>query len=144
MKMLDRVGRTSSSARHALFAMLLVAPVPVFIGALLSDWAYSSSYEVQWKNFASWLLAGGLVFVGFALLWAAVAAWRGPRRNLTLLLLPLLWLATFIVGFVDALVHAKDAYASMPAGFILSAILVFLAFAASWIGLSGRLEGDGR
>lgn len=49
---------------HSLHAILLAGTVPLFLGALLSDFAYSSSYEIQWKHFASWLLVGGL-FVAF-------------------------------------------------------------------------------
>src|SRR4051812_21981676 len=55
---------------HPLHAFLLAASVPLFLGALLSDLTYFSSHEVQWKNFASWLIIGGLIFGGFALLWA--------------------------------------------------------------------------
>jgi uncharacterized membrane protein len=53
-------------------------------------------------------------------------------------------LATFILGFIDALVHAKDAYATMPAGLWLSFLVTMLAFAASWIGFSGLRAGDGK
>ena len=57
---------------HPLHAALLAGTVPLFLGVLLSDLTYSNSYEIQWKNFASWLLVGGLVFGGFTLLWAAI------------------------------------------------------------------------
>ncbi len=42
---------------HPLHAILLGCPVPLFLGALLSDWAYMRSYQVQWANFSSWLIA---------------------------------------------------------------------------------------
>ncbi len=35
-----------------------------------------------------------------------------------------LLLATFVVGFFNALVHAKDGWATMPTGLILSAVVV--------------------
>ena len=54
--------------------MLLAFPLPLFIGALLSDWAYSATYQIQWINFASWLIAGALVFTGLALLWSGRGA----------------------------------------------------------------------
>ena len=69
---------------HPLHAILLGGVFPLFLGALLSDTAYYRSFEIQWKNFASWLLVGGLVFVGLALLWALIGLARRhpePRRR---------------------------------------------------------------
>jgi hypothetical protein len=63
------VDRTHQRPLHPLHAILLAGTVPLFLGVLLSDIAYAASYEVQWKNFASWLIVGGLVFGGFALRW---------------------------------------------------------------------------
>mgnify|MGYP007026474366 FL=1 len=51
-----------------LHAMLLAGTVPLFLGALLSDIAYYNSFQIQWANFAAWLIAGGLLFAGLALL----------------------------------------------------------------------------
>jgi uncharacterized membrane protein len=119
---------------HPLHAVLLAGTVPLFLGVLLSDIAYFSSYEVQWKNFASWLLVGGLLFGGCALLWALIellrAVPRGTRKGLYASLLLAIW----ILGFIDALVHAADAWASMPAGLILSVIVALLALAATALG----------
>ena len=123
---------------HPVHTILLVSVLPLFLGALLSDLAYGSSYQVQWKNFASWLIAGGLVFAGLALLWAIIDALRVDLRGGSRWLYPLLLLATFVVGLVNALVHAKDAWSSMPAGTILSIIMLILALVATWIGLSVR------
>jgi uncharacterized membrane protein len=113
-------------------AVLLAGALPLFLGAFLADWAYSSTYEVQWTNFASWLIAGGLVFVGSALVWTIVEALRGAGW-----IAPGLLAATFAAGFVNALVHAKDAWAAMPAGLILSLIVLALALAAIWAGFAG-------
>jgi uncharacterized membrane protein len=120
---------------HAVFAL---SSVPLFLGALLSDWAYSSSHQIQWVNFAAWLIAGGLLIAGPALLWGAVDVLRSSanRHRSGLLYLALL-LATFVVGFINALVHGKDGWAAMPAGLILSAVVVVLAATASAIGLAG-------
>jgi uncharacterized membrane protein len=126
--------RFGNSRMHAIFAS---SSVPLFLGALLSDWAYSSSHEIQWVNFAAWLSAGGLLIAGLALLWAAVDVLRSPasRRGRGLIYLTLL-LATFVVGFVNALVHGKDGWAAMPTGLILSAVVVMLAAMASAIGVA--------
>nr|WP_239475061.1 DUF2231 domain-containing protein [Sphingomonas sp. BT552] len=104
---------------------------------MLSDIAYARSYEVQWLNFASWLIAGALVFCGFALLWAVVEVLRRDRRGRRRLGYALMLLVTFVVGFVNALVHAKDAWATMPEGLILSALVAIFVLAATWLGFAG-------
>ena len=127
---------------HPLHAILLAGTIPLFLAAMVSDIAYTSSFQVQWSNFASWLIAGGLVFGGLALVWAIVdlfRQWRG-RPLLYALLLLVLW----IVGFVNALIHAKDAWAAMPTGLILSVILVALACGATWVGFSSLFAGGER
>jgi uncharacterized membrane protein len=116
---------------------LLAGCLPLFLGALLSDWAYSSTYEVQWINFAAWLIAGALVLAGFALLWAVINFFRSDvdrDRRSALYLLALL--TTFILGFINALVHGKDAWATMPEGLILSLLTVLLAAVSVWLGFS--------
>lgn len=114
-----------------LRAVVIAGALPLFLGALLADWAYSATYEVQWTNFASWLIAGGLMFVGLALVWTAIEALGGAGW-----IAPGMLAATFVVGFVNALVHAKDGWAAMPAGLVLSLIVVGLAFAAIWAGFT--------
>jgi uncharacterized membrane protein len=121
-----------------MHSVLAFSALPLFLGALLSDWAYAETYQVQWTNFASWLIAAGLVLNGFALLWAAVEVLRSgavrDRRGLAYLAL---LLAVFALGVVNALVHAKDAWGAMPEGLLLSVAVLLLAAAASAIGLAG-------
>ncbi len=121
-----------------MHSTLAFSALPLFIGALLSDWAYAQTFQVQWANFAAWLNAGGLVMAGLALLWALVHVlrYRDTRHQRSWIYLVLL-LASFVIGFVNALVHAKDGWASMPTGMVLSAIVLLLAVAATVIGLSG-------
>lgn len=138
----ERMHQSTLPGLHPAHAVLLAGTVPLFLGAMLSDIAYSASYEIQWNNFASWLIVGGLLFGGFALLWAIVDLFRADRRGGRLLVYLLLLLVTWILGFINALVHARDAWASMPSGLILSAIVVVLACAATWAGYS-RLHAGG-
>jgi uncharacterized membrane protein len=126
---------------HPLHATLLASTVPLFLGALLSDLAYFRSYQIQWSNFSSWLIAGGLVFCGLALLFAIANLVRAEHRAGRPLAYFLLLLATWILGFVNALEHAKDAWATMPMGLILSAVVCLLACIATWLGLSGLRSG---
>lgn len=139
------IDRVHHGTLHPLHAVLLASTVPLFLGTLLSDLAYSLSYQVQWTNFASWLIVGGLVFGGFALLWALIELFRaGARRRGRPLLYALVLLAMWGLGFINALIHSKDAWASMPAGLILSAIVALLAIAATWIGHSDTRVGRPR
>jgi uncharacterized membrane protein len=137
---LDRAHRR---APHPLHAAMLAGTVPLFLGAVLSDLAYWSSYHVQWSNFSSWLIAGGLVFGGFALLAALIGRFRASDGRLPVVY-PFLLLASWILGLGNAFVHALDAWASMPAGLVLSIAVALLACTAAWIGLSGRRTGGGR
>ncbi len=124
-------------------SVLFATSVPLFLGTLLSDRAYSSTYVVQWTNFASWLNVGALIIVGAALVWSLIGVMRGRavKRDHRAWLYVGLVAAVFVVGFINALVHAKDAWAAMPTALILSVIVFLLALAAAWIGLNtGKRE----
>ena len=127
---------------HPLHAILLGGTLPAFMGALLADVAYYSSYEIQWKNFASWLIVGGLVFCGFALLASLVGLMRRTPRKGRRGVYVILLLATFVLGLLNALVHAADAWASMPMGLFLSVIVAVLAVAAALLAYSRPAAGS--
>nr|WP_254621398.1 DUF2231 domain-containing protein [Stutzerimonas stutzeri] len=124
-----------------MHATLLAGTVPLFLGATLSDYAYYRTYEVQWINFSCWLIAGALVFCGLAILFALVNLLRATRKQGRPLVYLLLLLATWVVGFIDALEHAKDAWATMPLGLVLSVIVTVLACLATGVGLTKRRTG---
>ena len=84
---------------------------------------------------------GGLVFAGFALLWGLVDLLRRDQGNRRAIVHVIMLLAAWIAGFVNALVHAKDAWASMPTALILSAIGTVLAISAVWLRLSSPERG---
>jgi uncharacterized membrane protein len=123
---------THARAIHPLHAVFLAGALPPFLGATLSDAAYASTFEIQWLNFAAWLLVGGLLFSGVALLFALADLRRVGLRIRGAYVVALL--ATWIVGFFDALMHARDAWASMPAGLVLSVIATLLACLAIGLG----------
>lgn len=124
-----------------LHAILLAGTVPLFLGALLSDIAYYQTYQIQWSNFASWLIAGGLLFCGLALLFAVVNLIRVRNRTGRPWMYPLLLLVTWLLGLLNAFEHAKDAWAAMPGGLVLSVIVTLLSCAAAWVGLRMRTGG---
>ena len=133
--------RRYSTAVHPLHAVLLASTLPAFLGALLSDYAYWRTYEIQWNNFASWLIAGGLVLAGLALLMAVIdlfrAGGRWRRGGLYTVLLLVLW----VVAFFNALMHARDAWASMPDGLAMSALVFLLACVATWLAFRSPSTG---
>ena len=129
---------------HPVQAALLAFALPLYLGGLLADIAYSRSYEIQWVNFAAWLIAGAMVFTGFALLWAVIELLRvDVRRGRPLLALTLLALL-FLLGLVDSFVHARDAYGTMPQGLLLSILLFLLSAAVTAIGFASLREGAPR
>jgi uncharacterized membrane protein len=133
---------------HPLHAILLAFALPLFLAGLLADIAYNSTFQVQWSNFASWLIAGALFVSPFAGLWALVDLLRSRRdtpvrrsavRSIAYItVLALMW----VLGFINALVHAKDAWAVMPTGLWLSLVVTLLALAASWIGFCGLYDAE--
>jgi uncharacterized membrane protein len=123
--------------------VLLVSTLPLFLGAFLSDWAYSVSYQNQWINFAAWLIVGALLLLGAALVWTVVDSLRSdvaPGRGKWIFVG--LVIATFVVGFINALVHAKDAWATMPSGLILSIIALILAVITVTYGFARPRVGE--
>jgi uncharacterized membrane protein len=116
--------RAGASGIGRFHAFLLAAVVPLFVGALLADYAYWSSYQVEWSNFAAWLLVGGLVVGALALLAGVFALLRGARP------LPLL------------LLQAATWATVMPTGMWLSALAAILAIASAWLAFSRLPAGD--
>lgn len=133
----DRLSIDRAPVRR-MHAVVAFASLPLFLGALLSDLAYASSFQVQWTNFADWLNAGGLTLAVLALVWAVLAELlsrpRHPpgRRWLHATLLA----ATVVLGLANAFVHAKDGWAAMPAATVLSLCVLVTAAAASVVGLT--------
>jgi uncharacterized membrane protein len=130
--------RTTPSPLHAI---LLAGTVPLFLGALLSDIAYAQTYQIQWSNFAAWLIAGGELFCGLAVLFALGNLIRADRKAGRPVLYFLLLLATWVLGLVNAFEHAKDAWAVMPEALIFSVIVTLLSVVASWVGLTNLRSG---
>jgi len=117
---------------HPFPAAVLGGVLPLFLGALLADYAYWNTYEIQWSNFASWLLVGAMVMTTLALLGGLVGLVRGSRQVFYVVVLA----ATWIVGFVNSLQHARDAWAIMPAALMWSVIATVLALLATWLGFA--------
>ena len=138
--MVSIVDRARPGAAHLFHAAVLAGALTLFLGALLADYAYWTSYQIQWSNFASWLLVGAMVLATVAVVCEIFALVRGARSVIHILVLA----GTWIVGFFDALYHARDAWAIMPTALVLSVIVVVLAFVATWIGFASLRAGGAR
>lgn len=128
---------------HPLHAILLAFPLAFFPAALLFDITYLNSEQVQWTNFAAWMITGALVFGGAVLLWALITFLRasGARRHRALVYLALL-AVTWLAGLVNAFQHSRDAWSSVGTmGLLLSILCTVLVLAAACVGFSAR---DGR
>lgn len=130
-------------AIHPIHAVFIAGTIPLFAGALLSDIAYFRTYHIQWQNFASWLIAGGLVMAGVALVFALFGLAPARRTRASVLYLLVLAVA-WIIGFFNALHHARDAWDSMPGGLVMSVIVSVLVIAAALIGFCPPRLGETR
>ncbi|MDQ0666982.1 DUF2231 domain-containing protein [Pseudomonas sp. W2I6] len=139
--MTDTTTLTYRCTPGPLHATLLAGTVPLFLGALLSDIAYYQTYQFQWSNFAAWLIAGALLFCGLAGLFSLVNLLRADRKAGRPTVYFLLLLVTWALGLVNAFEHAKDAWAVMPSGLVLSAVVTLLACATTWVGLTNLRSG---
>lgn len=135
------VDRAHQRWLHPLHGVLLAGTTLLFLGVVLCDIAYALSYEVQWKNFASWLLVSALVLGGVTLLWAFTGFFSPGRRGRRHAIYFLLLLMAWVLGFINALVHAEDAWSSMPEALILSAIVAALTTLATLLGFSTLRAG---
>jgi uncharacterized membrane protein len=124
---------------HPLQAIFVAGALTLFVGVFCSDLTYARSHEVQWKNFASWLLVGGLALEFVALTWAIVDFIRLPLdRGVRRVVYVAALLVSWVLGFVNALVHAGDAWASMPTGLVISAIVAILAVITAWLAFANH------
>jgi uncharacterized membrane protein len=138
--MVSIVDRARPGGAYLFHAAVLAGALTLFFGALLADYAYWASYEIQWSNFASWLLIGAMVLTTVAVICEIFALVRGGRSVIHIIVL----VATWLVGFFDALYHGRDAWAIMPTALVLSVIVVVLAFVATWIGFASLRAGGAR
>lgn len=123
---------------HPLHSILLAFPLALFVSGLVSDIAYLRTAVIQWSNFSAWLITGALVFGGFALAWAIIAA-VFPRRTSRgralafLAAVAVMWIA----GLINAFQHSHDGWPSVGAlGLTLSIISSLSALVAAVIGYS--------
>jgi uncharacterized membrane protein len=98
----------------------------LLIAALFTDAMYSSNSLMQWANFSTWLIAGGLVLALIAaivLLIDVALGWAGPIRWLDFALVGV----AALLSLVNVFVHTRDGWTSVvPTGITLSVIVAIL------------------
>jgi uncharacterized membrane protein len=124
-------------SNRPVYALLVQFPVVCFIGALVTDVAYLQTELYLWETFSVWLLAAGCVMAGLAGLAALFSFISDARVRAAHLAWPhaLTSLVAALLSIVNAFVHSRDGYtAVVPTGLTLSAIVVVLMLAATWMG----------
>jgi uncharacterized membrane protein len=135
--------RPSTVLAGPVGAVCIAGAFWLFAAAALSDAAYSASYEIQWTNFASWLIVGALVLAAIALIGAIVTIAKRRRDRAALSYFALI-AAAWLVGLWSALVHARDVWATMPTGYVLSIVATVLIAIATWLAFRRERAGDVR
>ena len=128
---------TARVAGYPIFRILVSFPIACFSGALATDILYALTADMLWADFSDWLLAAGMVMAVLAAI-AGVVDLIAHRRLRPLrhpLLVVLGSLIVLILGFLDNLVHTRDAWTSVvPFGLALSAATVTVMLITAWIG----------
>jgi uncharacterized membrane protein len=128
-----RLETAAERGLHTVHSLVLAFPIALFSAGLVADIAYLRTAEIQWTNFAAWLIVGALVFGGVAAAWALaslVIALRSPQRTRRLIYFGVL-AAMWLLGLVNAFKHSQDGWSSVGAlGVILSILCTVLALVA--------------
>lgn len=133
-----RVARAATP--HPFYVILLAFPLAFFPAALVFDITYLNSEQMQWTNFAAWMITGALLFGGVVLLWAAIDALRasGAWRHRALVHLAFV-AGAWIAGLINAFQHSRDGWSSVgTGGLLLSILCTLLILAAGWTALARR------
>jgi len=133
----DNPRSTVKVAGHPIHPMLVPFPIACYVGALACDIAYAETAEMQWSNFAAWLLAIGVLMTVLAAIAGAIDFLVEPRVRR----LRPAWIhavgnvIVLVLAIFNSLVHTHDAWTSVvPTGLTLSAITVVLLLVTGWNG----------
>ena len=127
---------TARIGGHPVHPMLVPIAITCFIGTLITDLAYWRTGDLQWANFSDWLLTMGLIGMVLAAI-AGIIDFLGDRR------IPGLapaWIhaigntLVLVLAIFNEFVHTRDAYGQMPAGLILSLLMVVILVVTGWNG----------
>jgi uncharacterized membrane protein len=128
---------------HPLFVGLGSA---LLMAALFTDFMYYSNSLIQWSNFSTWLILGGLVLALASVIVLAIEAVlgrTGPVSRLDFILLAV----AVVLSIINELVHTRDGWTTVvPTGIALSAIVFILLLVAGlrgWTVTIARVRNRG-
>lgn len=132
----DRLTVTTRRPGRPILLLLLSVPVAGFGGALATDITYASTANMMWANFSAWLLAAAMLMaVLAAIVWGIGTGFARSRRTAEVS-----WpvaggaLSVLVLGFLDNLVHSRDAWTSVvPTGLSLSVLTVLAMLITVWL-----------
>jgi len=113
---------------NAVYGLLNPIPFGFFVAALIFDILYLQTAVILWDKAAAWLIAIGLLFAVIPRLVNLAQVWVTSRRSALRADRIDFWLnlVAIVAALLNAFVHSRDAYASMPTGAWLSALTVIL------------------
>jgi uncharacterized membrane protein len=122
------VEKPRSTVAAVVFRVLDPLPYGLFVAALVFDAIYADNGEILWTKAAAWLICFGLILAIIPRLINLVRVWITGTRPRPFASTLAFWLnlLAIVAAFVNALVHSRDAYASMPDGLWLSILTVAL------------------
>jgi uncharacterized membrane protein len=108
-----------------------------FAGALVTDVVYWQMPDVLWERFSIWLICAGLVVAAIAIVAYAIDLGLGKRIETPAWPRVIGYALAVFLSLINAFVHSRDGYtAVVPSGLILSALVVAVLLATSWIGMA--------
>jgi uncharacterized membrane protein len=112
----------------AIFDLLNPVPYGLFVGTLIFDILYALTRDVFWGKGAAWLVTVGLLFAIIPRFINLFHVWGPKHYPVTRFERLEFWLNLFgiVAAILNAFVHSRDAYGSVPMNVILSVITVAL------------------
>lgn len=131
----DPVPLRTRSYGLPLHPIVLGLPFVCFFAGMLTDIAYFRTYDISWKNFSDWLIAGGMVLGALGAIVGIVDLLRpAVRANRLLTPYAIAYAVAMVLALLNNFIHSRDAYGAMPAGLILSVLTVLILTGASALG----------
>ena len=138
--------RTTSGSPRLLHPFFISLGGALLMAALFTDFMYQSNSLIQWSNFSTWLILGGLVFALFGAIVLLIEVVLHRAGQIIWLDFILLAIAA-VLSIINELVHTRDAWTTVvPTGITLSAIvfiLLLIAGVRGWTVTSARIPNRG-
>ncbi len=123
----------NSALAVGIVALLDPLPIGFFTAAWIFDIIYIYSTEIAWTQAASWLIVFGLFIAIIPRIINLVQVWVGTAYPQGSPVKVHFWASALaiILSIFNAFIHSRDAFAVVPAGVILSTLVVLLLLFAN-------------